>query len=198
MSTRDVGSAGFEIGGALGSGGSKGDCYRDYMLSNRHLTTSQCMEKGLRTLQTASRTAQRKATADSQSFEDAGTSDHHSDSGIGLGSDAETEVGVPAGSYHKPSSSWPQDTAHQPHTEHVRSRSLPQLLPLYQPPPPIIQRRTFEGRAITISPQDASFQGALAHSVPHPRVRMAEEGSAYSRSFPIEGQEGHGDDGVCC
>ena len=120
------------------------------------------MEKGLRTLQTASRTAQRKATADSQSFEDPGTSDQNSDSGIGLGSDAETEVGVPAGAYHKPSSSWPHNAPHQPHMEHARSRSLPQLLPLYQPPPPIIQRRTFEGRPITISPQDASFQGSLA------------------------------------
>lgn len=120
------------------------------------------MEKGLKTLQTASRTAQRKATADSRSFEDPGTSDHHSDSGIGLGSDAETEVGVPAGAHHKASSSWPEDTTHQQRMEHARSRSLPQLLPLYQPPPPIIQRRTFEGRPITTSPQDVSFQGSMA------------------------------------
>ncbi|EME49573.1 hypothetical protein DOTSEDRAFT_40761 [Dothistroma septosporum NZE10] len=102
---------------------------------------AKCMEKGLKTLQTASRTAQRKATAESQSFED---------------------LGFPAASHHKASSSWPEEAPHGSAMEHARARSLPQLLPLYRPPPPIIQRRAFEGRTIPTSPQDGSLQGSIA------------------------------------
>ncbi|KAF2172920.1 hypothetical protein M409DRAFT_49430 [Zasmidium cellare ATCC 36951] len=123
---------------------------------------AKCMEKGLKTLQTAARTAHRKAAADSQSFEDRGISDHNSDSGIGLGSDTEMEVGDEAGPSTKASSWHAHPTVQQPHHDHVRSRSLPQPLPLYQPPPPVIQRRTFEGSAMTTSPQDVSFQGSSA------------------------------------
>lgn len=114
------------------------------------------MEKGLKTLQSAARTAHRKAVADEQPMEDrGGISDHNSDSGIGFGSDAEMEVGeaVPSG---KTSTSWHGHSPQQTYQEHVRSRSLPHPLPLYQPPPPI--RRTFEGAPVVTSPQDAAFR----------------------------------------
>lgn len=73
-----------------------------------------------------------------------------------MGSDAEMEVDEAEPS-RKPSS-WHAHTAVQAaHQEHVRSRSLPQLLPLYQPPPPLaIQRRTFDG-PMTTSPATMSF-----------------------------------------
>lgn len=115
----------------------------------------KCMEKGLKTLQSTARTAQRKATADSFSSEDRdhGEQHHDHDSGISLGSDAEMEVGdtVIAG----PSSSFTQQqttsSAAPPRQDtyttapaqsrsfrdHERSRSLPQPLPLYRPPLPI-------------------------------------------------------------
>lgn len=123
--------------------------------------TTQCMEKGLKTLQTAARTAQRKELADSQPMEDRGISDHNSDSGIGFGSETEMEAIGEALPSTK-SSSWhaPEDTVLSQHREerqeHCRSRSLPMPLPLYQPPPPIVPRRTFEGTVLTTSPQDMS------------------------------------------
>lgn len=124
------------------------------------------MEKGLKTLQTAGRTAQRKATAEyNQALEERGISDHNSDSGIGFGSDAEMEVGEPA-SRRRKASSWHAHTMQQqaPPPEfvehHVRSRSLPQPLPLYQPPPPI--RRSYESSSANTSPQDGSFVGQPA------------------------------------
>lgn len=128
------------------------------------LMLPQCMEKGLKTLQAAARTAHRKAAADSHSFEDRGISDHNSDSGIGLGSgsDTEMEVGNAAGPSTKASSWHAHPTVQQLHHDHVRSRSLPQPLPLYQPPPPVAQHRTFEGTTIMTSPQDVSFQGSSA------------------------------------
>lgn len=118
------------------------------------------MEKGLKTLLTVSRTAQRKSHADSQNLDDRGISDHNSDSGIGFGSDTEMDAIGGAGPSTK-SSSWhaPEDpipSSHH-HQEHCRSRSLPMPLPLYQPPPPIVPRRTFEGTVLTTSPQDMSF-----------------------------------------
>ncbi|KAI7198903.1 hypothetical protein KC343_g11124 [Hortaea werneckii] len=99
---------------------------------------AKCMEKGLKTLQATARTAHRRASAtsiqapkqDKPGFQqqqagpvsDRGISDHNSDSGIGLdASDAEMEQQV--------------EDFHSEH--HVRPRSLPQPLPLYQPPPPI-------------------------------------------------------------
>ncbi|KAF7197110.1 hypothetical protein HII31_01535 [Pseudocercospora fuligena] len=120
------------------------------------IVEAKCMEKGLKTLQSAARTAHRKAVADEQPMEDrGGISDHNSDSGIGFGSDAEMEVGeaVPSG---KTSTSWHGHSPQQTYQEHVRSRSLPHPLPLYQPPPPI--RRTFEGAPVVTSPQDAAFR----------------------------------------
>ncbi|KAF2211624.1 hypothetical protein CERZMDRAFT_98505 [Cercospora zeae-maydis SCOH1-5] len=121
---------------------------------------SKCMEKGFKTLQTAARMAQRKAAADHQSIDErGGISDHNSDSGIGFGSEAETEAGEarPSGeaaSWHAQSAA--ERTRMQSRQEHARSRSLPQPLPLYQPPPPI--RRTFDRDSSTSSPQDGSFQ----------------------------------------
>lgn len=120
------------------------------------------MEKGLKTLQTACRTAHRKTLADSHPTEDRGISDHNSDSGIGFGSETEMEAVGEAGTSTIKSSSWhaPEDPTHsqqQQHQEHCRSRSLPMPLPLYQPPPPIVPRRTFEGAVLTTSPQDMSF-----------------------------------------
>ncbi|KAI7277343.1 hypothetical protein KC345_g6675 [Hortaea werneckii] len=98
---------------------------------------AKCMEKGLKTLQATARTAHRRASATSIQapkqhepgfgqqagpVSDRGISDHNSDSGIGLdASDAEMEQQV--------------EDFHPEH--HVRPRSLPQPLPLYQPPPPI-------------------------------------------------------------
>ncbi|KAK3643291.1 hypothetical protein LTR56_010247 [Elasticomyces elasticus] len=131
---------------------------------------AKCMEKGLKSLQSTARTAQRRASAGQGqlSFEDRGNSDHNSDSGIGLGgSDAEMEVGdvgraaSTGPSQHAKSASW---HAPQPRhaalsmSDHIRSRSLPQPLPLYQPPPPIIStRRTFGNGEMTASPDDVVF-----------------------------------------
>ena len=122
------------------------------------------MEKGLKTLQTTARTAHRKAAAGAIGlYDEQGIPDHHSDSGIGLGSgsDAEMEVDDGAGPSTK-ASSWhahaeTQQTHHH-HQDHVRSRSLPQLLPLYQPPPPPVAayRRAFDG-PMTTSPATMTF-----------------------------------------
>ncbi|KAK5123318.1 hypothetical protein LTR85_002749 [Meristemomyces frigidus] len=119
-----------------------------------------CMEKGLKTLQSTARTAQRRASVaqSQQSFEERGISDHNSDSGIGLGSDTEMEVGHDPG--HTKSASWHahSDVQQQTQPDHVRSRSLPQPLPLYQPPPPITQiRRAFDSTEMTASPQTMTF-----------------------------------------
>ncbi|CAK4031486.1 Mitochondrial metal transporter 2 [Lecanosticta acicola] len=123
---------------------------------------AKCMEKGLKTLQTAARTAQRKATADyNQTLSERGISDNNSDSGVGFCSDAELEAGEAETT--RKASSWRAHTSEQQppqYPEHVRSRSLPQPLPLYQPPPPI--RRTFDGSSMMTSPQDMSFSGQPA------------------------------------
>lgn len=116
------------------------------------------MEKGLKTMQTAARTAHRKAAADSQSFDDRGISDHNSDSGIGLGSDTEIEVGSHALALDRHLSKRAHSMRQQQFTEsHVRSHSLPQL-PLYQPPPPPTQRSLKDMHTST-SPRDLSFRG---------------------------------------
>jgi len=104
------------------------------------------MEKGLKTIQSTARTAQRKASVASQSQplapEDRGISDHNSDSGIVLcsGSEAEMDVDDTAPSAkHSASASWSESSANQHlQHEHIRSRSLPvpHNLPLYKPPPP--------------------------------------------------------------
>ncbi|KAK0281650.1 hypothetical protein LTR91_003876 [Friedmanniomyces endolithicus] len=130
------------------------------------ILASRCMEKGLKSLQSTARTAQRRASANhgQASFDERGTSEHNSDSGIGLGnSDAEMEAGDAAAKVqHGKSASWHAHEASQHSSlslsDHIRSRSLPQPLPLYQPPPPIIStRRTFEGEEMTASPEDAVF-----------------------------------------
>ena len=123
----------------------------------RYLTKYQCMEKGLKNLLSTARTAQRRGTTGTRdSFDDQGIPDHHSDSGIGMGSDAEMEVDE-AEPAQKPSSWHAHTGAVSSHQEHVRSRSLPQPLPLYKPPPPVIaQRRTFDA-PMTTSPATMSF-----------------------------------------
>lgn len=112
-------------------------------------------------LQATARTAHRRASATSIQaskqdepgaqqqagpVSDRGISDHNSDSGIGLdASDAEMEVGQIASplTWHAKSSSWHAHQSAQQQVEdfnpehHERPRSLPQPLPLYQPPPPI-------------------------------------------------------------
>lgn len=119
------------------------------------------MEKGLKTLQATARTAQRRVSASQgQPFHERGISDHNSDSGIGLGSDTEMEVGDEPG--HTKSASWHAHPDAQRSTssqaDHVRSRSLPQPLPLYQPPPPITHvRRTYDNTQMTASPLDMTF-----------------------------------------
>ncbi|KAM3419157.1 hypothetical protein BST61_g5101 [Cercospora zeina] len=100
---------------------------------------SKCMEKGLKTLQSAARMAQRKAAAGYQPIDERG---------------GEARPPDEAASWHaRPAA---ERTRAQSRQEHGRSRSLPQPLPLYQPPPPI--RRTFNRESSTPSPQDASFQ----------------------------------------
>lgn len=138
---------------------------RASLLGTSSYTTLQCMEKGLKTLQTAARTAHRKELADTQATEDRGISDHHSDSGIGFGSETELEAIGEAGpstkssSWHAPEESMLLQQQHRrDHQEHCRSRSLPMPLPLYQPPPPIVPRRTFEGTVLTASPHHMSFE----------------------------------------
>jgi len=128
------------------------------------------MEKGLKTLQSTARTAQRRASAASygqHSLEERGISDHNSDSGIGLGSDTEMEVGnhIPLG--HTKSASWHAHPTVQHQAlvppEHARSRSLPQPLPLYQPPPPLSRSRQNTGECpMTTSPQIMTFAQATA------------------------------------
>lgn len=117
------------------------------------------MEKGLKTLSTVARTAHRKASVSYPSTEErGGISDQNSDSGIGFGSDAETELG-PGQPSSNPSAWHAHETARQSFSEHVKPRGLPQPLPLYQPPPPIV-RRDFEGTSNTTSPQEMSFGAA--------------------------------------
>lgn len=123
------------------------------------------MEKGLKNLQAAARRGQRKATTEVQdgSFDDQGiTADRNSDSGIGFGSDAEMEVDDQVGQSRRTSSSWhaPANTQPAQCQEHTRSRSLPQPLPLYQPPPPLntYQRRTFDA-PMTTSPAVMAYPG---------------------------------------
>ena len=133
---------------------------------NRDANYQQCMEKGLKTLQATARSAQRRASASHSqpSFEERGISDHNSDSGVGLGSDTEMDAVDLLG--HTKSASW---HAHPPPlkqralpTDHARSRSLPQLLPLYQPPPPITQgRRTLAGAEVSASPTALNFHQSL-------------------------------------
>ncbi|QIW97221.1 hypothetical protein AMS68_002739 [Peltaster fructicola] len=125
-----------------------------------NVVEAKCMEKGLKTLQSTARTAHRRASASySGSFEEpgSGNSDHHSDSGIGLGSDAEMEVGDDAGPStitNKSATTWsgscprPQQ-ASQSYMDHARSQSLPIAIPMYRPPPPITQHR----RTIDVPPR---------------------------------------------
>lgn len=125
------------------------------------LTSQQCMGMGLKQLQATARTADRKEAAGSSfAYDSQGISDHHSDSGIGLGSDAEMEVVEGTASPGKPSS-WHVPNERQPsqsYQEHSRSRSLPQPLPLYQPPPPITTYpRSTYNTTMTASPESTSF-----------------------------------------
>ncbi|KAK3112490.1 hypothetical protein LTR53_011206 [Teratosphaeriaceae sp. CCFEE 6253] len=156
----------------------------------------KCMEKGLKGLQSAARTAQRRSSCamdSGPSFDsERGISEQNSDSGIGLEgghSDAEMDAGerrhhpaerspptatTMATGQHAKSASWHAHEApcqHPRHTslsmaDHIRSRSLPQPLPLYQPPPPIVSatRRTFDGGEMTASPDDVVFPGPVGKS----------------------------------
>ena len=120
------------------------------------------MEKGLKTLQATARTAERRNTGSSRnSFDEQGIKDHaRSDSGILMGSDAEMEIDEPA-PLTKLHSSWHAHTGTQSNNqEHVRSRSLPHplpLLPLYQPPPPIITHVQAFDNPMTTSPATMSY-----------------------------------------
>ncbi|KAL9535978.1 hypothetical protein SMMN14_00951 [Sphaerulina musiva] len=140
---------------------------------------AKCMEKGFKTLQTTARLAQRKASAAYQPKEDRWViPDHHSDSGIGFGSDAELDVAP--GTSSREAVSWHarragrEQTQLQSHQEHVRSRSLPQPLPLYQPPPPI--PRTFEGRTTTKLPREPSPLPTPTVSAPRQRRSLDQNG----------------------
>ena len=135
------------------------------------------MEKGIKTLQTTARTAQRKASADqSQAFcEDRsiGISDHNSDSGIVLCSGSEPDVEVdesenaPSSRHgHGASASWSGSYSRQQerlHQEHMRSRSLPLPLPQYQPPAPRATRNF--GRDKT-GPTPSTNLGAISYDRP--------------------------------
>ncbi|WPG98003.1 Hypothetical protein R9X50_00078600 [Acrodontium crateriforme] len=121
---------------------------------------AKCMEKGLKNLQSTVRMAQRKSSVGHYRSH----SDHASDSGIGLGSDNEMdEPEMIDDNAHKKSVSWhaPNEHHHIREADHVRSRSLPQLiplLPLYQPPPPLTSTRRVCGTAeMTTSPENMTF-----------------------------------------
>jgi hypothetical protein len=100
------------------------------------------MEKGLKPLQAAARRARRGGSINSQAFEESGNSDHASDSGIGLGSDTEREVGIDTAHYYTQSSSqqhahdMPQSVSRSV-SDHGRSHSMSSVsrLPIYEPPP---------------------------------------------------------------
>ena len=123
------------------------------------------MEKGLKNLLATARSAEKRNNPSQDSFVDEqGITDHHSDSGIGLGSDAEMEVDE-TGPARK-QQTWPthaENLQQQAHSDHVRSRSLPHMLPplpLYRPPPPLLntQRRAYDFDApMTTSPATMSF-----------------------------------------
>jgi hypothetical protein len=133
------------------------------------------MEKGIKTLQTTARTAQRKASADQhQAFcEDRGISDHNSDSGIVLCSGSEPDVEVdesetaPSARHgHGASASWSESYSRQQerlHQEHMRSRSLPLPLPQYQPPAPRAPKPY--GHEVTGS-MPATSLGAISYDRP--------------------------------
>ena len=148
------------------------------------------MEKGLKNLQATARTAQRREPGGTRdSFEDQGITDHHSDSGIGMGSDAEMEVDEPAPS-SKPSSWHAHTCVQSTHQEHVRSRSLPQPLPLYQPPPPIstTQRRAFDA-TMTTSPATMSYGRPVTYQRYSPEAQNGRGGlSIQSMLSPAEPQ----------
>jgi hypothetical protein len=134
------------------------------------------MEKGLKTILSTARTAHKRNSASQSDLVDdhEGISDRYSDSGIGLGSDAEMDIDDPEPSMplsRKHASSWTGPYAEpkqriQHQSEHIRSRSLPQplpaqSLPLYRPPPPIVTAQSrraedFEG-PMTTSPATMSF-----------------------------------------
>jgi hypothetical protein len=133
------------------------------------------MEKGIKTLQTTARTAQRKASADqNQAFcEDRGISDHNSDSGVVLCSGSEPDVEVdesetapPSRHGHGASASWSESYSRQQerlHQEHMRSRSLPLPLPQYQPPAPRAPKAY--GHEVT-GPVYATNLGAISYDRP--------------------------------
>jgi hypothetical protein len=115
------------------------------------------MEKGLKALQGAARRARRGGSINSQAFEDTGNLDHASDSGIGMGSDTEHEVGIDSANYHTRSSSqqyahdMPQ-SASRSVSDHGRSHSMSSVsrLPTYEPPPMIsLPPRNYEAARST-------------------------------------------------
>ncbi|RMX82244.1 hypothetical protein D0869_06204 [Hortaea werneckii] len=139
---------------------------------------AKCMEKGLRTLQATARTAHRRASATSIQapkqdktglqqqagpVSDRGISDHNSDSGIGLdASDAEMEQQV-------------EDFRSE---NHVRPRSLPQPLPLYQPPPPITIPREQKTRCPDVHPVDNPQMTSFSHRHPTRHERYPPDSNA--------------------
>ncbi|KAI6824853.1 hypothetical protein KC340_g4769 [Hortaea werneckii] len=149
---------------------------------------AKCMEKGLRTLQATARTAHRRASATSIQapkqdepglqrqagpVSDRGISDHNSDSGIGLdASDAEMEQQV--------------EDFHSEH--HVRPRSLPQPLPLYQPPPPITIPREQKTRCPEVHAVDNPQMTSSSHTTTrHPaRHERHSPGSNARGGFSIQ------------
>lgn len=150
------------------------------------------MEKGLKTLQTTARTAQRKASADHQAHqqqtfcigtggsgeEDRGISDHNSDSGIVLSSGSEPDMEATderrdsvSGSitrHHGASASWSESYGRRQqrlHQEHLRSRSLPLPLPQYQPPAQAV--RSADSAAATRRMHGGSNLGAISYDRPN-------------------------------
>lgn len=124
------------------------------------------MEKGLKSLLATARSAEKRNNPSQDGYvDDQGITDHHSDSGIGLGSDAEMEVDE-AGPSRK-QQTWPTHAESMQqqrlHVDHIRSRSLPHTLPplpLYRPPPPVIttHRRAYDFDApMMTSPATLSF-----------------------------------------
>ena len=112
-----------------------------FLVTKTQLTSPQCMEKGLKGLQTAARAAYRKERVETIPHDVQGMPEHLGDSGIELGTDTELDVGGTTGSRttSPPSDGYapPPDRQRLTQPAHARRQSAPPPLPLYQPPPPV-------------------------------------------------------------
>nr|POE65727.1 hypothetical protein CFP56_58833 [Quercus suber] len=158
---------------------------------------AKCMEKGLKTLQATTRMAARKASVSQSHYSNPsrGITPQNSDSGIGTSSDAEMEAVETLG--HFKSASWdsqlpnnagPLAQGSAQSAEHLRARSLPQPLPLYQPPAPLVSstampaqssHRHHENMDMRVLPGEVRYS---AHRPPMPRAQAVHQPYSSSRT----------------